>query len=153
MAHYKAIEELRPDAVRQNQDSLPTQLHGTEPLGYIFTKIKTTTTAIELKKPRGKVTDNTNELPKASSANHNTSPMVGKGLASASPFFYGQVDLPGGGRRKKERRNKQATAPRQNPFGAFHFFLPTALFRAKPGQRKKKQASRLTLLINPLSFL
>ena len=44
MAHYKATEELRPDAVRQNRDSLPTQLHGTEPLGYIFTKIKTATT-------------------------------------------------------------------------------------------------------------
>ena len=124
MAHYKAIEELRPDAVRQNRDSLPTQLHGTEPLGYIFTKIKTTTTAIELKKPRGKVTDNTNELLKASSANHNTSPMVGKGLASASPFFYAQpsgIPLTEDAVKKKEETSKHQHRGK-TPSGRYTFF-------------------------------
>tara|TARA_R110002073_G_scaffold174575_1_gene331818 strand:+ start:80 stop:520 length:441 start_codon:yes stop_codon:yes gene_type:complete len=122
MAHYKATEELRPDAVRQNRDSLPTQLHGTEPLGYIFTKIKTTTTAIELKKPRGKVTDNTNELLKASSANHNTSPMVGKGLASASPFFYAQVDPPGWGSGEKKEETSKHQHRGKTPSGRYTFF-------------------------------
>ena len=141
MAHYKAIEELRPDAVRQNQDSLPTQLHGTEPLGYIFTKIKTTTTAIELKKPRGKVTDNTNELPKASSANHNTSPMVGKGLASASPFFYAHQDeLPRGGSVKKKEETSKHQHRGKTPSGRYTFFAHGAGRRSQVKERRNKQA-------------
>tara|TARA_R100001143_G_C3351917_1_gene130023 strand:+ start:871 stop:1164 length:294 start_codon:yes stop_codon:yes gene_type:complete len=93
---------------------------------------------------------------KASSANHNTSPMVGKGLASASPFFYAPPPPSGtslageAGKRKKKQASNSAEA---KPLWGVSLFLPTALVRAKPGQRKKKQASRLTLLINPLSFL
>tara|TARA_R110002074_G_scaffold152153_1_gene305958 strand:- start:565 stop:999 length:435 start_codon:yes stop_codon:yes gene_type:complete len=143
MAHYKATEELRPDAVRQNRDSLPTQLHGTELSGYCCGQTPKDKIVTRLKKPRGKVTDNTNELLKASSANHNTSPMVGKGLASASPFFYAQVDPPSPwlGKRGKERRNKQAPAPRQNPFGALHFFCPRCWSgRSQVKERRNKQA-------------
>ena len=122
MAHYKATEELRPDAVRQNRDSLPTQLHGTELSGYCCGQTPKDKIVTRLKKPRGKVTDNTNELLKASSANHNTSPMVGKGLASASPFFYAQVDPPGWGSVKKKEETSKHQHRGKTPSGRYTFF-------------------------------
>ena len=124
MAHYKATEELRPDAVRQNRDSLPTQLHGTELSGYCCGQTPKDKIVTRLKKPRGKVTDNTNELLKASSANHNTSPMVGKGLASASPFFYAQpsgISLAGDAVKKKEETSKHQHRGK-TPSGRYTFF-------------------------------
>tara|TARA_R110002096_G_scaffold188665_3_gene368613 strand:+ start:114 stop:554 length:441 start_codon:yes stop_codon:yes gene_type:complete len=122
MAHYKATEELRPDAVRQNRDSLPTQLHGTELSGYCCGQTPKDKIVTRLKKPRGKVTDNTNELLKASSANHNTSPMVGKGLASASPFFYAQVDPPGWGSGEKKEETSKHQHRGKTPSGRYTFF-------------------------------
>ena len=57
---------------------------------------------------------------KASSANHNTSPMVGKGLASASPFFYAHPPDWGSGEKKEETSKQQRRG--KTPLGRFTFF-------------------------------
>ena len=48
--------------------------------------------------------------------------MVGKGLASASPFFYAQVDPPGWGSGEKKEETSKHQHRGKTPSGRYTFF-------------------------------